>query len=339
MFNISLPDSPGSTGIPINRYGRTVYQTLTFSTTPTTTVSLTLTTEIPETATSIVIDVRLCGLIGFETRGSYLIILVKQTIDDTSTITLTSPSSTVTDIVTVIATGYTGPVGPVVKRQETATPSSIPAYASACSSAEAYSSACSCIGATATTITVATPLTTVTLSKTVTPTIQTIDTTALTISQSTVVTTSTSVVLVTSVVYLTVTDAAATTTILTTTETAQATCTPSPASTTTATVTVTVTTTAPNPNNCTPGVTLNNVGFFETSWTEYCDQTCTGDVQYILQTTTEATFTNCITSCSQNAVGGLVQYNYGTGECQCWEEAFDTSCKASAGVDSAIVNE
>ncbi|KAK6352610.1 hypothetical protein TWF730_009430 [Orbilia blumenaviensis] len=57
-----------------------------------------------------------------------------------------------------------------VKRQETAIPSNIPAYASPCPNAAAYSSACSCIGVVATTITLDAPSTTVieTVSETVT---------------------------------------------------------------------------------------------------------------------------------------------------------------------------
>lgn len=54
----------------------------------------------------------------------------------------------------------------IVPRQVTATPSSIPAYASACSGAVRYSSACSCIGATHTTTTVKAPTKTTTISKT-----------------------------------------------------------------------------------------------------------------------------------------------------------------------------
>jgi len=49
----------------------------------------------------------------------------------------------------------------VNKRQVTETPSNIPTYASACSGAVRYTSACSCLGAEATTITVAAPTTTV----------------------------------------------------------------------------------------------------------------------------------------------------------------------------------
>ena len=58
----------------------------------------------------------------------------------------------------------------IVPRQVTATPTSIPAYASACSGAVRYSSACSCIGATHTTTTVNAPTTTTTVSTTTTVT-------------------------------------------------------------------------------------------------------------------------------------------------------------------------
>ena len=57
-------------------------------------------------------------------------------------------------------------------RQVTATPTSIPAYASACSGTARYSSACSCIGATHTTITSAkAPTTTTTLTFSATTTL------------------------------------------------------------------------------------------------------------------------------------------------------------------------
>ena len=50
----------------------------------------------------------------------------------------------------------------IAPRQVTATPTSIPAYASACSGTARYSSACSCIGVTHTTTTAAAPTTTTT---------------------------------------------------------------------------------------------------------------------------------------------------------------------------------
>ncbi|MCJ1421342.1 hypothetical protein MMC32_007705, partial [Xylographa parallela] len=56
----------------------------------------------------------------------------------------------------------------VAARQATAAPTSIPAYASACSGTARYSSACSCIGATPTTKTAAAPTKTVTSTATVT---------------------------------------------------------------------------------------------------------------------------------------------------------------------------
>ena len=55
-------------------------------------------------------------------------------------------------------------------RQVTATPTSIPTYASACSGTVRYSSACSCIGATHTTTTAKAPTTTTTVSTTATVT-------------------------------------------------------------------------------------------------------------------------------------------------------------------------
>ncbi|MCJ1296775.1 hypothetical protein MMC34_008342 [Xylographa carneopallida] len=59
---------------------------------------------------------------------------------------------------------------PLEPRQMTVAPSSIPAYASACSGTSQYSSACSCIGVTPTTTTVAAPTTTTTKTITVTNT-------------------------------------------------------------------------------------------------------------------------------------------------------------------------
>lgn len=60
------------------------------------------------------------------------------------------------------------PVLDIVPRQVTASPTSIPTYASACSGAVRYSSACSCIGATHTTTTAKAPTTTVSSTTTVT---------------------------------------------------------------------------------------------------------------------------------------------------------------------------
>ena len=56
----------------------------------------------------------------------------------------------------------------VAKRQQTASPSNIPAYASPCSGAVKYSSACSCLGVTVRTTTIAAPRQTVTRSETTT---------------------------------------------------------------------------------------------------------------------------------------------------------------------------
>ena len=58
----------------------------------------------------------------------------------------------------------------MVPRQVTASPTSIPTYASACSGTVRYSSACSCIGATHTTTIAKAPTTTTTVSKTTTVT-------------------------------------------------------------------------------------------------------------------------------------------------------------------------
>jgi hypothetical protein len=54
----------------------------------------------------------------------------------------------------------------ILGRQTTVVPSSIPAYASACSGSVGYSSACSCLGVTASTTTAPTPSTTITVTTT-----------------------------------------------------------------------------------------------------------------------------------------------------------------------------
>ncbi|KAL2068932.1 hypothetical protein VTL71DRAFT_15270 [Oculimacula yallundae] len=66
---------------------------------------------------------------------------------------------------TITSTATVGPAA--AKRQVTQRPSSIPAYASACSGAARYSSACSCVGAVRHTITIAAPSTTKTQTITV----------------------------------------------------------------------------------------------------------------------------------------------------------------------------
>lgn len=67
----------------------------------------------------------------------------------------------------------------VQKRQVTKSPSSIPAYASACSGSSAYSSACSCIGVHPSTTTAATPTTTTTRTVTANSTVSTTSTQTL----------------------------------------------------------------------------------------------------------------------------------------------------------------
>ena len=85
----------------------------------------------------------------------------------------TTPSTTTATTVTTVTITYNGlpakkrDLAPAIAaRQVTVIPSSVPAYASACSGTIGYSSACSCIGATHATTTVAPPTSTTTISKT-----------------------------------------------------------------------------------------------------------------------------------------------------------------------------
>ncbi|KAB5566245.1 hypothetical protein GE09DRAFT_1106038 [Coniochaeta sp. 2T2.1] len=84
-------------------------------------------------------------------------------------VTVTPATSTATSTTTVTVTSIMpNKRDNLAIRQVTVVPSSIPAYASDCSSAAAYSSACSCWGITATTTTAPTPVTTITVTTTVT---------------------------------------------------------------------------------------------------------------------------------------------------------------------------
>ena len=99
------------------------------------------------------------------------------TITDTTTIT-----DVITDVVQIPETATTTIIGlkkrfdmeklvrhpsvTLAARQETVAPSSIPAYASACSGSVRYSSACSCIGVQGSISTAATPITTLTVTAT-----------------------------------------------------------------------------------------------------------------------------------------------------------------------------
>ncbi|KAF3936658.1 hypothetical protein ABW19_dt0207408 [Dactylella cylindrospora] len=89
------------------------------------------------------------------------------TVYETTTVTL---YSTATDIVPVTLTVETTAYQNLAKRQQTDIPSSIPAYASACSGAVRYSSACSCIGVTPTIVTLEASTITVSADATVTQT-------------------------------------------------------------------------------------------------------------------------------------------------------------------------
>ncbi|EPS45481.1 hypothetical protein H072_522 [Dactylellina haptotyla CBS 200.50] len=84
----------------------------------------------------------------------------------TVTITQTAPrrvtvTETIPTVFTVLKTTRARQ-----KRQATEIPTEIPTYATACTDASAYESACSCIGVTRTTLTLATPSTTITVTNT-----------------------------------------------------------------------------------------------------------------------------------------------------------------------------
>jgi len=110
------------------------------------------------------------------TPATVLVYQLKQVM--TSLLTCFSThTATSTVIVTTTTTTFTGvperralPEPMIAVRQTTVVPSSIPAYASACSGSVRYSSACSCIGVIGETTTVAAPSRTVTSTTTVTTT-------------------------------------------------------------------------------------------------------------------------------------------------------------------------
>ncbi|KAH8906885.1 hypothetical protein BR93DRAFT_968445 [Coniochaeta sp. PMI_546] len=148
----------------------TIYQTLTISVTPTSTVPATTTTEILESVT----------------------ITTQSTLLETSiTTTGTTSTTVISQVLTILG-----------KRAAT---SKIPSYASACSNAAAYSSACSCIGVTPTTTTAAAPETSVTLSSTTTPSTRTVSTTLQTVSTTSTITVSTAISVMTEVIESTAT--------------------------------------------------------------------------------------------------------------------------------------
>ncbi|PVH83965.1 hypothetical protein DL98DRAFT_528825 [Cadophora sp. DSE1049] len=70
-----------------------------------------------------------------------------------------TPAPTTTTITTATVTITVGPILPrgIEARQQTISPSQVPAYATFCPASSSYSSACSCLGITKTTTTVATP--------------------------------------------------------------------------------------------------------------------------------------------------------------------------------------
>lgn len=116
--------------------------------------SVTITNVISATATTIV------SVIETDTTDATATLTDDVIIGQTSTATLTV---TVSDPFDLDARDVT-----------TATPSHIPAYASACSGSVRYSSACSCLGLAARTVTASQPTTTSTVTQAVTPSINTI---------------------------------------------------------------------------------------------------------------------------------------------------------------------
>ncbi|KAJ9149892.1 hypothetical protein NKR23_g4173 [Pleurostoma richardsiae] len=79
--------------------------------------------------------------------------------------TVTAPIVTTTTVTSTstIFTNWPGLGTTVYKRDQIAAPSIIPAYASPCSGAARYSTACACVGVYPSTVTAATPLTTITV--------------------------------------------------------------------------------------------------------------------------------------------------------------------------------
>lgn len=178
----------------------------------------------------------------------------------------------------------------------TEVPSVIPTYASACSGAVRYSSACSCIGVTAETITADSPVTTVTVSTTETPTTVTIDSTVATVDATTVVATQTVIVTVTDVVPATVTEVDTTTTEVL--ATASATTTPL--------------------DDCANGSTYTDYrGSQLGAWSETCDHYCPGWA-LLFDGKGYSSFQHCMSACGGQNVGELVNFNYETSECQCY---------------------
>ncbi|KAL2069181.1 hypothetical protein VTL71DRAFT_15519 [Oculimacula yallundae] len=177
----AFPTRPGTADC--SSYFRTTVTpaTLTVTTTLSLTRStgITLLTSTTTTATSLKTSTQTASSTTKTTA------IVTETILSTSTI-VQSTSETVTDVATVTSTstvtvtvpggaqndkrsGFLNinpPLSVIQKRQQTARPTGIPTYASACSGSVRYSSACSCIGVRGTTITAATPTFIVTVSNT-----------------------------------------------------------------------------------------------------------------------------------------------------------------------------
>ncbi|KAK6517349.1 hypothetical protein TWF281_004005 [Arthrobotrys megalospora] len=170
----------------------TVTETQTFQTDSTQTNTITSTvpqselTSITETSTKTVYLTDTTSQTDTETETSLATASSTTTAKVTQTITIpitvTTVFTTVTLSSTVASTSTT-----LVRRCISEVPSAIPAYASPCSGSVRYSSACSCMGATASTITVDAPETTVVESTTQTN-VETVETTEY---ESTTVTTET----------------------------------------------------------------------------------------------------------------------------------------------------
>lgn len=196
------------------------------------------------------------------------------------------------------------------KRQVTDVPSDIPTYASACSGAVRYSSACSCIGVTAETITANSPVTTVTVSQTVTPTTLTVESTVATVDATTIVATRTVIVTVTDVVSATTTEV----------------------DTTTTKVVATVSATTTPENDCVNGKTYTDYRGGELgTWSESCDHYC-GGWSPLFDSKGYNSLQHCMSDCGAQTVGGLVNFNYETSECQCFMGCdYPISCYARPG--------
>ncbi|MCJ1323084.1 hypothetical protein MMC15_008435 [Xylographa vitiligo] len=197
----------------------TVTTTMTIYT-PSTVIDDVTATTVVDTETIDTIDVTATSTLdvtAVQTVEEITTSTIDVTVVATDSITVQATATTAVSTATVTSTVITVTVAArsdqqrnvdLQPRQVTVTPSSIPAYASACSGSAGYLSACSCVGVTRSTTTVATPLTTTTVTVT-SPAFTTLTTTDSTAVVTTVDSTST-VLTTDSTLVVTVTDSTST---------------------------------------------------------------------------------------------------------------------------------